>query len=215
MEIELLYHSIMLLTPEEIRDRYEKQASTYDWKIRVLELFTGIHKMRRNLLQKAMGNVLVVGIGTGRDLKYFPSDCSITGIDLSKEMLKVSKRRAEQQGLDTALEVMDIESLRFEDNSFDTVTSSLALCTFPHPEKALQEMKRACKPNGTLLFLEHGKSSNNLIRIMQTLLNERWIKRIGCHLDREPEALITDAGMRVVSHRRSFFGILHAIEAKP
>ncbi|TSC60629.1 MAG: methyltransferase type 11 [Candidatus Peregrinibacteria bacterium Greene0416_62] len=205
----------MELNSEDIRQKYNKEASSYDWRLNVLETLTGMKKIRRELLAKASGNALAVAIGTGRDLLFYPRECTVTGIDLSEEMLRIAETNASRLHLHPALMKMDAESLTFLDDSFDTVVSTLALCTFPHPEKALQEMRRVCRPDGKVLLLEHGKSSLPKLARLQGALDDQWCKRSGCHLNRKPDELVRTAGFEILSDRKSFFGILHSIVAKP
>lgn len=205
----------MRFTSEDIRKKYNEEAPSYDWRLNILECFMGLQRLRSTLLKKAYGKVLAVAIGTGRDLPFYPRECTVTGIDLSEKMLGIAAKRANMLGLHPALLRMDAESLKFPDHSFDTVVSTLALCTFAHLKHTLQEMKRVCKPEGKILLLEHGKSNVPLLARLQDALDDCWCRRICCHLNREPDALVCDAGLEIITNRRSFFGILHAIEAKP
>ncbi len=205
----------MELDSEDIRQKYDAEAPSYDWRLNVLEIVTGLKKARRELLSKATGQVLAIAIGTGRDLPFYPQNCIITGIDLSQEMLSIAGDRAKMLQLNPKLLTMDAESLTFLDDSFDTIVSTLALCTFPHPEEALQEMQRVCRPEGRVLLLEHGRSSSRVLAQLQDALDDQWSRRSGCHLSRSPDALVQTAGLEVLKNQRSFFGILHSIEANP
>lgn len=203
------------MQPDEIRQKYDEGASGYDWKIAILEKLSGARRLRRDLLSKAAGNVLDVACGTGRNFPFYPRGCRITGVDLSPAMLEEARRRAQHLGLDVSLREMDAEHLDFPSDRFDTVVSSLAVCTYPHPVEALKEMARVAKPDGTLLLLEHGRSDWRLLGWLQDQCAERFAKRSGCHINREPLELAQAAGIEIRSHRRSFAGILHVIEAKP
>lgn len=158
--------------------------------------------------------MLEIAVGTGKNFAYYPKDARITAIDLSSGMLAVAKRRAEKLGLHIDLKVSDAEKLPFKDQAFDTVLSTLSLCTFPDPIKALKEMKRVCKPGGQLLFLEHGKSSFGPIVVFQRRFATPYANKTGCHWDREPDQLIRQSGLRIVHYERSFFGIFYLIKAK-
>jgi ubiquinone/menaquinone biosynthesis C-methylase UbiE len=67
-------------------------------------------------------------------------------------MPEVARKKAE--GLLISL----AEPLPFEDESFDTAVSSLSLCTFPDPVRALRQMARVCRADGRILLLDHGRS---------------------------------------------------------
>jgi ubiquinone/menaquinone biosynthesis C-methylase UbiE len=205
----------MNMKSEEIRKKYDETATGYDWKITLMEKISGAARLRQNLLQKARGRVLDVACGTGRNFPYYPKDCQITAIDLSAGMLEQARQRAEHLGLEIQLVTQDVEQLDFPSQSFDTVVSSLAVCTYPNPVEALTEMTRVCKSDGQLLLLEHGRSSCQLLGRLQDIFASSYAKHTGCQINREPLELVQDAGLHIRSSRRSFLGILHTIEAQP
>ena len=206
----------MEFTQEEIRLKYDGEASRYDSRVSIVEWVTGIAKLRRNLLQKATGNILEIAVGTGRNFPYYPAGCTITGIDPSPAMLELACKRAEKLHMHPRLLPMSAEDLSFPDHSFDTVVSSLSLCTIPHPLSALREMTRVCRPDGKALFLEHGRSTVAWLAQLQDRFSDAWYNQhMGCRWNREPIDLVKQAGQSILSHRRSFFGIMHTIEAAP
>lgn len=197
------------LSKEEIRERYDSFSKWYN----LLEIFTNvlIGKYRRGLLKKAQGKVLEVGIGTGANLRYYNSDCRITGIDLSKEMLKKAERKAKKLGKDIALEEGDVENLPFRAGEFDCVVDTLGLCTYPTPIRALKEMKRVCKKNGKILLLEHGISNRTFIAKLQRKREFKHYEKIGCSLLRNHEELTRKAGLKIIRIERKLFGIIYMI----
>lgn len=199
---------------QEIRRKYERFARWYDI-IEGLPEALGVRKLRQRLLERAVGNLLEVAVGTGRNLCYYPRTCRITGVDFSPAMLKVARREAARLGLNVPLLVMDAEALGFPDQSFDTVVSSLAVCTFADPVAALREMARVCRPDGRILLLEHGRSDREWLGRWQDRRADRHAKTLGCRWNREPLDLTRQAGVRLVAARRVFFGIFHVLEAKP
>lgn len=204
----------MKCTPDELRGIYDDFSSRYDRHIRWLERIAGLRMMRRELFQQAFGDVLDVATGTGANYEFFPSSCNVTGIDLSEQMLEVAKTRANKIGRAVRLQPMNAEQIEYPSESFDTVASALSLCTIPDPVRALQEMSRVCKKDGKILLLEHGPSNWKIIAALQKLLVGDWhVRKYGCHWDREPDQFVEQAGLSIRSHRRQFFGILHAIEA--
>jgi len=204
----------MQCSPNELSGIYNDFAPRYDRHIMWLERIAGLRNMRRELFQRACGNVLDVATGTGANYEFFPSSCNITGIDLSEEMLQIAKTRAEKLGKTVHLQPMNAEQIEYPPESFDTVASALSLCTIPDPIRALQEMSRVCRKDGQILLLEHGPSDWKIIAKAQKLLVGEWhVRKYGCHWDREPHELAKQAGLSTRSHRRQFFGMLHAIEA--
>lgn len=199
---------------EEIRQKYEKFAPWYDLMEGIPELL-GIRKLRRELLQRASGKVLEIAVGTGRNLRYYPKDCQITAVDLSPAMLEIARKRANRLGRDITFLIMDGEALAFSNQSFDTVVSSLTLCTFPDPVAALREMARVCHANGRILLLDHGRSDHKWLAEWMDRKANRHAERFGCCWNREPQDFVRHAGFRLITARRHFFGIFHVLEAVP
>lgn len=202
------------MTTAEIRHQYNAFAPWYD-AVEGLPELLGIRRLRRALLQRASGATLEVAIGTGKSLRYYPPSCQLTAVDVSLAMLRIARQRAARFGLRATFQVMDAERLAFPDQHFDTVIDTLALCTFPDPLAVLQEMTRVCQPKGRLLFLEHGRSDRAWLGKRQDRWAERHAKKLGCRWNREPLALVQQAGLHVIAARRTFFGIFHVIEARP
>lgn len=90
------------------------------------------------------------------------------------------------------------EDIPLDNNSMDTVVTTYTLCTIPDAAKALSEMRRVLKPDGKLLFAEHGRAPDAAVRRWQDRLNPLWMRIAGgCHLNRDIPALIQAAGFAV------------------
>ena len=202
------------MNTEEIRQKYNTFAPWYDLLEGIPELL-GLRKLRRELLQRASGSVLEVAAGTGKNFHYYPQTCEITAVDLSPAMLKRARRRADRLGLPIPFLIMDGEALAFPDQSFDTVVSSLTLCTFPDPIAALREMARVCRVDGRILLLEHGRSDREWLGRWQDRRADRHAKPLGCRWNREPLDLVRQAELTLITSRRYFGGVFHLIEATP
>lgn len=198
----------------EISAKYDRFARWYDW-LEGVPNFLGLSRLRWMLLRRASGKVLEVAVGTGKNLSYYPPDCRIVALDLSGEMLKVAQSRAAKLSMQVSFLLADAETLPFRDNSFDTVVSSLSTCTFPNPVAAVKEMARACRPEGGVFLLEHGRSDRERLGSWQDRHAEQFARPLGCHWNREPLDMARKAGLKVNSTRRFFFGIFHQIEAAP
>ena len=201
-------------TSQEISRMYDGFARWYDWAEAIPEVL-GVSKLRRTLLRRASGSVLEVAVGTGKNLNFYPESCSITAADLSRQMLNVARSRAGNLSAHVSLLLTNAEALPFDSKSFDTVVSTLSTCTFPNPVAALREMRRVCRTDGKILLLEHGRSQRESIGRWQDRHEDSFAKRLGCHWNREPLELASQANLRVVVARHTFFGIFHVIEAKP
>ena len=203
---------------EAIRSVYERFARVYDRSQRISEILL-LRRLRRTLISRAccrgQCQVLEVGIGTGQNLDFYPPSAVVHGVDLSKPMLERALARAHRLGRHVHLETMNAERLPFPDESFDTVVSTLTLCTTPDPLQLLLEMGRVCRPDGRVLLLEHGLSTIPTVNWVLRRLAPGHLRRHACHLTRDVAALPQQAGLRVVEAKRSVFGIFTMIEAIP
>jgi ubiquinone/menaquinone biosynthesis C-methylase UbiE len=201
------------LTSKEISEKYNHFARWYD-VVEGIPDFLGVRKLRQRVLRQASGKVLEVAVGTGKNLPYYPHRCRIIAVDVSREMLKIARKRAAKLRLNTFFVLADVERLPFSDKSFDTVASSLTTCTFPEPVIALQEMARVCRTDGRVLLLEHGRSNRKWLGRWQDRRAESFAKQLCCHWNREPQELAKQAGLKIFDAQRFFFGIFHVIQAK-
>lgn len=200
----------------QVRDAYDEIADQYEKKVWFDQHILGVARLRRKLLSQANGKVLEVACGTGQNLPLFAPNSQITAVDLSPKMLEQARKNAAAHNLNVNLSVMDAEHLEFSDGSFDTVVSSLSTCTFPNPLKALQEMKRVCRPAGLILLLEHGHSSLPWLASYQDRHEyQHYEDHAGCRWNQDPLDLVQAAGIRVVKSRRNILGMFHSIEATP
>lgn len=202
------------LDSSRIRQIYDGLSSHYDRREALLDLLF-LKRYRAKLLSQAIGSVLEIGIGTGKNLPHYPFDCDITGIDISTKMLKIAYRRAKKLGLDITLFEMDAHDLTFPDHCFDTVVSSLTLCTIIDPIQALSEMSRVLAPRGKILLLEHGRSEHRLASKFLDKISEFSVARVGCHPNRNIIALVQAANLRIVEINRHVLGIIYEMECQP
>lgn len=202
------------LTLDEIRKKYQIVAPRYDWLVALPELFI-LRSLRRKLISKVSGKILEVAVGTGGNLRYYPKGSDINAIDASPAMLKIAIEKRRRVALDVQFHLMAGEALGFPDQSFDTVVSSLTLCTFINPVAALREMKRVCKPGGKILLLEHGRSNRPWLGRWQDRRADRHAEWIGCHWNREPLDLLSQAGLKALNIHRTFFGMIYLMEIRP
>jgi ubiquinone/menaquinone biosynthesis C-methylase UbiE len=200
-------------TNQDIRAKYEGYAARFD-RVEAPLLWTlGVPRLRRRLLRRAAGRVLEVAAGTGFNFPHYPAGVRLTASDLSGAMLSVARRRAARLALAVELAETNAESLGFAEHSFDTVVSTLSLCTFPDPIRALRELMRVCRPGGKILLLEHGRSSIEFVARWQDRMAEPHAKRLGCQWNRNPLELVSAAGVGRIESRRHLFGVFYSIEA--
>lgn len=201
---------------ERIRSVYERFAPSYDRCGSAGELLV-LRGLRRTLIARVRRQhgcrVLEIGIGTGINLPYYDPACVVTGVDLSRAMLERALARAYRLGRQLTVEVMDAEHLAFGDATFDSVVSTLTLCTTPDPIRALREMGRVCRPGGRVLLLEHGRSRRRPVNWLLDRLAPGHFRRHACHLTRDVAALPAEAGLRVSRLERHVFDMLVLVEA--
>lgn len=198
---------------QRIRGIYERMAPDYDRQLDRVESFF-FAEGRAWVCAEARGDVLEVGIGTGRDLPLYPPGVRLTGIDLSPAMLELARARAAALGREVDLRVADAEALPFPDGSFDTVVSTLVLCTVPGPERAVAEIRRVLRPDGRYLLLDHVRSPSLLVRLAQIVLDPFLVRFEGDHLLREPADMLGGAGFEIESLVRSRWGIVERVAAR-
>jgi ubiquinone/menaquinone biosynthesis C-methylase UbiE len=191
---------------------WDQSAPKYDRQIVLLERiwFTG---GREWIGARARGRILEVAVGTGRDLDHYPADATITGVDLSPEMVDVARQRAAALGRAADLRVGDAEHLPFDDGSFDTVVCALSLCAIPDPKAAIGEMHRVLAPGGRLLLLDHVRSTWPPVYAAQWLLERVTIRTAGEHFTRRHLPTLEAAGFRIAEGERLKAGTIERIHA--
>ncbi len=154
---------------------------------------------RRRVIPAAEGRVLEIGIGSGLNLPLYTDGARhVVGLDPSPKLLAMARKAVDKAPVPVEFLEGSAEAIPLDDGSIDTVVTTWTLCTIPQPGRALGEMRRVLKPDGRLLFVEHGRSPDENIRRWQDRLNPLW-KRIGggCHLNRAIDELVGGAGFRI------------------
>lgn len=158
-----------------------------------------LQEYRRDLVPKAHGRVLEIGIGSGLNLPLYSVETeAILGLDPSEQLLAMAHRRATGIRVPTELIVGSASQLPVEDAAIDTIVMTWTLCSIADPITALREMRRVLKPGGALLFVEHGLSPDPKVERWQHRLTPVWRQIAGgCHLDRKVDVLIRTAGFEI------------------
>ncbi|WP_018953539.1 class I SAM-dependent methyltransferase [Thioalkalivibrio sulfidiphilus] len=170
-----------------IRSAYKRYARTYDALFG--PIFSGGRRMAVRLANTEPNQrILEVGVGTGLSLPDYREDARVVGVDISPDMLKIARERAQGLPQVEALLEMDAEQLAFPDNSFDSVVAMYVASVVPHPERLLAEMQRVCVPGGDVLVINHFASSHPVIRRMERTLRP-LSKVLGFRTDMELDAL--------------------------
>ena len=162
---------------------FDTIARTYDRLNRVMTLGLDRRWRRRAVKEVVSGqqpvvNVLDVACGTGdMCVELLKRGCTVTGVDLSEEMLVIAKVKGERSKV--KVEVADAENLPFEEESFDGVTCAFGVRNFVHLEKGLSEMLRVLKPGGRMVILELATPDSKLLRPFYNLYTKHIIPWLG------------------------------------
>lgn len=156
---------------------------------------------RRRVLAPARGDVLEIGFGTGANLAFYPDTISeLTVLEPDPAMLAHAGTRVAGYHRPIAIVEGAAERLPFAERSFDTVVSTLTLCSVADPDQVLAEIRRVLRPGGRYLYLEHGLADDAKIVRWQNRLNG-FCSRLGCgcDLNRDMSMLICHAGFAAVA----------------
>lgn len=149
----------------QVTKMFDGIAPYYDFLNHFLSLGVDVYWRKKAIASidsKNVNKVLDVATGTG-DLaiqaykKWKP--VHITGLDISKEMLKLGEKKIEKQNLPEFIEMVlgDSENLAYPEQTFDVTMSAFGVRNFENLEKGLSEMYRVLKPGGQILVLEFSK----------------------------------------------------------
>ena len=199
---------------ELAKRRYNRIAPFYDLMNSLVERLR-YNKWRELLWSKVEGtNILEVGVGTGKNFPYYPSDAEITAVDFSNRMLQRAKDRASTQKVKVCLQQMDVQNLEFPDNTFDTVVASFVFCSVPDPARGLIEAARVCKPGGKIALLEHVLSASPIPGWLMNLTNPLVVRTLGVNINRRTVENVARSGLEVAVVTDLAAGIFKLIEAR-
>ena len=152
---------------------------------------------------------------SGKNVPYYPNECEIVGIDISDKMLSNAKKKTSERN-NASLFQMDAERLGFKDDTFGYVVTTFVLCSIPNPVLALEEMKRVCKPDGSIINLEHMKSEKGIIAFIEDLFNPITAALTGVNINRETVENIKKAGLNVITVKNmGLWDVFRLIRSKP
>lgn len=143
---------------------------------------------KKALLTDLKGVVLEIGVGTGANLKYYKKGIRLIGLEPNPAMNTYLEKNAEEIGIKVKIIEGVAENIPLEKSSVDSVVSTHVLCSVKDVEKAISEIKRVLKRNGTFVFIEHVGAKNRLYRAFQNVVNHIWAFFLdGCQADRDLE----------------------------
>jgi ubiquinone/menaquinone biosynthesis C-methylase UbiE len=196
----------------EVTRRYNRMAPIYDLYDAPMEIM-GTKKRRRDLVGRASGAVLEVGVGTGKNLRHYPTGVEVTGIDVSANMLERAKRRIAELPIDAKLVEADAQDLPFDDDTFDTAIGTCVFCSIANPVQGLHELGRVVRPDGRILLLEHVRPTNRFLGRIADVASGVTRRIFGFRTNRRTEENVIIAGLEIIEVTRN--GIWRQIVARP
>jgi ubiquinone/menaquinone biosynthesis C-methylase UbiE len=200
---------------DAIRRRYNRIAFLYDLMEWPMERrrFAG---WRSRLRSKISGpRALEVGVGTGKNIPYYPPRVSVTAIDFSPRMLSRARMAARRCNGQIDIRVMDVQHLDLPTHAFDTVFATFVFCSVPDPVQGLAELRRVCKPAGRLLLLEHMRPGSFWLGLLFDALNPLTVRMTGANINRRTIENVKQAGWQIQVAQRLSLDIVWWIEAVP
>ena len=166
-----------------------------------------ITEQRRHIVPQARGRVLELGVGTGSNFPLYVPGRVSTVIGIEPAPVMRSRARAAACSLPVKVKVLDAvgECLPFNQAEFDSVVTTYTLCSVASLAGVLAEVRRVLKPDGTLLFLEHGRSPDARVFAAQRRIEPLWKRALGnCHLTRSISGAIESAGFHIGRHTADY-----------
>ena len=173
-------------------------AVLYDPFLWVAE-WAGLRARRKELLSRAQGVTVEIGVGTGLNLPHYPDGLSeLVLVEPDVAMRSRLETRVRRSGRRARLIDGSAERLPFADGSVDTIVSTFVLCTVDAPDLALREISRVLRPGGQLLFIEHVRSDAPSLAYWQDRLARPWRRFAqGCRCNRATAELIVSCGLEL------------------
>ncbi len=198
------------------RARYDRLAPFYDTMEWVMERTSPVRVWRAELWRRVPpGRVLEVGVGTGRNMTWYPAGANVTAIDLSERMLARARHRAATLGLEVDLRLMDVQRLDFPDQTFDAAVATFVFCSVPAPVDGLRELRRVVRPEGDIWLLEHVRIDRAVIGPIMDALNPVVVRMMGANINRRTVQNVALAGLSLVEGRNLRGALVKLIHAHP
>lgn len=203
------------------KKRYDRWAGIYDFMEQFFERLA-FNQWRSQLLAHASGNICEMGIGTGRNLAFYPPDSKVTGFDISHGMLhRLRKKHLTSGGSGGSrlkptvdMAIMDAQRMALRDNYFDTMLATFIFCTIPEPVLALKEALRVCKPGGRLVLMEHVRIDTPIAGRIMDFLNPIARFLLTDNINRVTVDNVTKAGWKLKEVRKLGGGMVNFIIAE-
>ena len=203
------------ITTDDVRIAYQRHSHVYD------ALFGPVLQPGREQAIRRMEclpgeRVLEVGVGTGLSLPLYPWGVRVVGVDLSMPMLGKARPRAAETGVGIA--AMDAGQLGFADATFDKVVAMYVASVVPDPAALVREMRRVCRSDDGLYFVNHFATTRPLLGAVERLLVP-LSRKLGFRPDFSFEGFLAGTGLEVVERwpvgPLGYWSLLHARALPP
>lgn len=179
------------------RARYQRISPIYDKIEWVME--RRFRPWREKLWQLVYGpQVLEIGVGTGKNMEFWPMNCKITAIDLTPGMLDIARQRVKSLNRQNAdLRLGDVQHLEFSSATFHTAVATLVFCSVPDPVQGLREIGRVVRSDGQILLLEHVRIDRPVIGTLMDALAPLIVRLNGANINRRTVENVRHAGLLI------------------
>ncbi|MBX3504577.1 MAG: methyltransferase domain-containing protein [Parvibaculum sp.] len=181
-------NGIARIDEKSVIKAYARWAPVYDFSFGPIA--DAGRKRAIDIINRRTGNLLEVGVGTGVALPRYAPHLTVTGIDLSPDMLRIARQRVREKHLGNiaALYEMDASELTFDTASFDTVVAMYVMTVVPDPMKVLRELERVCAPGGEVLIVNHFAQDHGLRGWVESFMAPA-ARALGWHPDFRAETI--------------------------
>lgn len=181
----------------QTQSRYDRVAPVYDIQEAAIER-VAFRLWRRQLWSLVEGGrILEVGIGTGKNVPYYPEGAHVTAIDLSTKMLARGRKQISARCAEVDLSLMDAQRLAFPDDTFDAAVATFVFCSVPDAVQGLRELRRAVKPGGYIILLEHVRVNKPVIGGLMDWLDPLIARLMGPHINRRTVENVKKAELEI------------------
>ena len=125
--------------------------------------------LRNYITDRSSGNILEIGAGNGGNLNYYKNFNNLILLDNNIDLLKKSKSINR-----CTLLLASSDYLPFKKSSFDSIVTSLVICSVNDVGKTFNELNRVLKPKGKYFFWEHTIIDNKIIYIIKSIFIFIW-----------------------------------------
>ncbi len=178
------------------RDRYQRISQVYD----VMEILPERRYIswRERLWSLVNGpEVLEVGVGTGKNIAFYPEGVRVTGVDLTPGMLDRARKRAAILNREVTLLLGDAQNLDLPGASFDSVVATFVFCSVSDPVLGLRELGRVVKPDGQIFLMEHVRSEKPVVGALMDILNPIVVRVTGANINRRTVENVRRSGLLI------------------